>query len=66
MYESDKMSMDEVSEPVSGYESLDDLENTIKILEKDMKQAAKELSFEKASELRDRIHYLKKVMVFEV
>jgi len=35
-------------------------------LEEQMKQAAKELAFERASELRDQIKALKKMMVFEL
>ena len=41
------------------------LENSIQSLEREMNQAAKELAFEKAAELRDRIKRLKQRMVFE-
>ena len=41
-------------EPEERYRSLDDLEAEIKALEKQMREAAKALEFEKAAELRDR------------
>ena len=41
------------------YHSLDDLKNDIKILEKQMQQAADSLAFEEAAALRDRIKELK-------
>ena len=37
------------------------LQKEIKILEKEMRQAAKELDFEKAAKLRDKLAYLKKL-----
>ena len=38
----------------------------LKISAKDCEQAAKELAFERASELRDQIKALKKLIVFEL
>ncbi|MEE8480798.1 MAG: excinuclease ABC subunit UvrB [Desulfobacterales bacterium] len=64
-YESDYVSVNKVSEPIAEYRSFDDLDEMIKDLETEMKQAAKELAFEKASELRDQILELKKLQVFE-
>jgi len=55
-----------VSEAVAQYDSLENVDDIIKNLEKQMEQAAKELAFEKASELRDQIKALKKMIVFEL
>ena len=46
-------------EPESRYRSLGDLEAEIKALEKQMRDAAKALEFEKAAELRDRLRKLR-------
>ena len=43
------------------YLNLDSKEKVIDLLEKEMKEAAKKLEFEKAAELRDRIYELKKL-----
>ncbi len=64
--EPDEVPADRVSEAVSRYDSLDDLDDIIRNLEKEMEQAAKELAFERASELRDQIKALKKMIVFEL
>lgn len=66
LYELDEVPADKVSEAVSRYDSLDDLDDIIRNLEKEMEQAAKELAFERASELRDQIKALKKMIVFEL
>ncbi len=55
----------QVEEPLSDYTSLENLEGKIKTLEKEMHQAAKDLEFEEAAKLRDRINDLKKLMVFD-
>jgi len=55
----------QVREAISDYTSLDNLEKKIKSLEKEMNQAAKDLEFEKAAQLRDRIRELKKLVVFD-
>ena len=65
MYELDNASAERVSEAVAQYDSLDDLDDIIRDLEKEMQQAAKELAFEKAAELRDQIKDLKKLIIFE-
>ena len=57
---------DKVSEAVARYNSMDDLDDIITAMEKEMEQAAKELAFERASELRDQIKALKKLIVFEL
>ncbi len=56
---------DKVSETISKYHSLDNLDEIISILEKEMENAARELEFEKAAELRDRIRAIKKKIIFE-
>ncbi|MBU2621960.1 MAG: excinuclease ABC subunit UvrB [Proteobacteria bacterium] len=56
---------DKVSETISKYHSLDNLDEIILILEKEMENAARELEFEKAAELRDRISAIKKKIIFE-
>ena len=57
---------DKVAETLSQYESLNDIDKIIGNLEKEMKEAAKELAFERAAELRDRIQAMKKLIVFEL
>ncbi len=54
-----------VAEAVSEYKSLDDLDGVIKKLEKQMDEAARELEFEKAADLRDQIKALQKLIVME-
>ncbi|MCJ8501988.1 excinuclease ABC subunit UvrB [Desulfatitalea alkaliphila] len=54
-----------VKEPDTPYGSPEKMENTIKALEKQMHQAARDLEFETAAELRDRIKLLKHKMVNE-
>ncbi|MFH1991302.1 MAG: excinuclease ABC subunit UvrB [Pseudomonadota bacterium] len=66
MAELEKTSADQVSEAVAHYNSLDDLDDIITALQKEMAQAAKELAFERASEIRDQIKALKKLIVFEI
>ena len=63
--EQEKAAKDQVSEILSRYRTLDDLDDIIKSLEKEMKQAARELEFEKAADLRDQIKALQETMVLE-
>jgi len=56
---------DRVAETLAQYESVENLDIIIKNLEKKMKQAAEELEFEKAAEIRDQIQALKEMIVFE-
>ena len=65
LYETEEPKTTTVAEPVAEYQTPDNLDELIRFLENEMKQAAKELAFEKAAELRDRIKALKKRMVFE-
>ncbi len=57
--------VDAVREPVAAFASPDDLERHIASLEKAMRQAARDLAFEKAAELRDQIQQMREALVFE-
>ena len=60
VYEHDYSEIPPVEEGAEArYRSLDDLEAEIKALEKQMREAAKALEFEKAAELRDRLRKLR-------
>jgi len=65
MYELEDTPQAKVSEAVARYDSLDELDDVIGALEKEMEQAAQELAFERAAELRDQIKSLKKMILFE-
>jgi excinuclease ABC subunit B len=54
-----------VSEPLEAYRTIEDMEQSIQKLEKDMLQAARDLEFERAAKLRDRIQALKERIVFD-
>jgi excinuclease ABC subunit B len=54
-----------VSEPLEAYRTIEDMEQSIQKLEKDMLQAARDLEFEHAAKLRDRIQALKERIVFD-
>jgi excinuclease ABC subunit B len=54
-----------VSEPREAYRTIEDMEQSIQKLEKDMLQAAHDLEFERAAKLRDRIQALKARIVFD-
>ncbi|RLC23558.1 MAG: excinuclease ABC subunit B [Deltaproteobacteria bacterium] len=64
VYETDHEQVDNVSETLAEYESADNLDDIIKAMEDEMNQAARELAFEKAAELRDQIKALKKIMLY--
>jgi excinuclease ABC subunit B len=64
-YEADYFTIDKVADPLREYPGAQDANALIAELEAEMKQAAKELAFEKAAKLRDRINAIKKLMVFE-
>jgi excinuclease ABC subunit B len=60
VYEHDYAPIPEVAEsPEERYRSIDELEREIKVLEKQMREAAKALEFEKAASIRDRIKTLR-------
>ena len=66
VYEADYVTVDKVSETIADYEDFDHLDDIIRELEKEMNQAAKELSFERAAEIRDQIKALKQKIIFEI
>ena len=55
----------EAGEAVTDYLPEEALEQTIERLEKEMRRAARDLEFEQAAELRDRIKALKSKIIFE-
>jgi excinuclease ABC subunit B len=55
----------QVEETHVKYGAYENIEGQITSLEKQMNAAAKELQFEKAAELRDRIRELKKLIIFD-
>jgi excinuclease ABC subunit B len=57
---------DVVAETLAQYESVEDLDMIIRNLEREMKQAAEELEFEKAAQIRDQIQAMKEMIVFEL
>ena len=62
VYEHDYVAVPEVDEEKEAearYRSLDDIEGEAKALEKQMREAAKALEFEKAAEIRDRLKKLR-------
>jgi excinuclease ABC subunit B len=63
--EQKKTAKDQVAETLAQYRALDDIDDVIKSLKKEMKQAARELEFEKAADLRDQIKALQELMVLE-
>ena len=64
VYKNDDALIDNVSETLAEYNSADDMDNIISSMENEMNQAAKELAFERAAELRDRIKAIKKIMLY--
>ncbi len=60
VYEHDYVAVPEVEEETaSRYRSVDEIDAEVKALEKQMREAAKALEFEKAAEIRDRIRKLR-------
>jgi excinuclease ABC subunit B len=66
MYELNDEPKKKVSEAVAKYNPLESIDEIIIDMKKEMEQAAKELAFERAAELRDQIKALKKMAVFEL
>lgn len=60
IYEADYFTVPTISENKEAYISLEDIPSMIEDLEREMKEAASNLEFEKAAELRDRIKELRK------
>jgi len=65
-FEPDATTWNKVAEAVNDYQTLDDIDAALKKLEKEMNDAARDLEFEKAAELRDQIKELQKLIVLEV
>jgi excinuclease ABC subunit B len=60
VYEADYVAVPEVAEtPEDRYRTLEDLDKEIRVLEKQMRDAAKALEFEKAAGIRDRLRTLR-------
>src|SRR5262249_38002116 len=60
VYEADYAGVPKIEETAEEkYRSLDDIEKEIKVLEKQMREAAKALEFERAAQVRDRIKDLR-------
>lgn len=66
LYASGVDDKDKVAETVAPFGTEEELERSVRELEKRMTQAAKDLEFEEAAVLRDRINLLKQRMVFEI
>jgi len=65
VYKTDlKQQVENVSETLAEYESAENLDDIISSMEDEMNQAARELAFEKAADLRDQIKALKKIMLY--
>jgi excinuclease ABC subunit B len=65
-YQTSTIDNDSVAEPGEDYISVEKIETDIVELERQMQAAAKELDFELAAELRDRIKLLRKKAIFEI
>ena len=61
VYEADYVNIPVISEAKEEFESHKDLEKKIQKLEREMKEAVRDLAFEQAVELRDRINELKQL-----
>lgn len=61
VYEGDYATVGAVAEPTPSFNSPDEIARNIKRLDKEMREAAKELAFEKAAEIRDRIKALEQL-----
>ena len=65
IFEADYFTVPVVAEPEGEYIPLNTIPETVERLKKEMKEAAKRLDFERAAELRDRIHHLQKLELRE-
>src|SRR5688572_24049371 len=59
VYEADYVTVPAAAEEEEGYRSIDQIEKDMKSIEKEMRAAAKNLEFEKAAQLRDRLKKLR-------
>ncbi len=65
LYKSGPADEPKVAESVERFDTRENLDDTIRALEAEMLKAAKDLQFEVAADLRDRIKAMKKRLVFE-
>ncbi len=65
VYEQDYPDIPAVSERETMYRTPEDIDKEIRRLQKEMKNAARKLEFEKATELRDRIQELRRLELFD-
>jgi excinuclease ABC subunit B len=63
--ETEAAPMNQLRDDLAHFKSLDEMDVTIGSLEKEMREAAKALEFERAADLRDQIKALKKLIVLE-
>jgi excinuclease ABC subunit B len=63
--EKDNSTVDQLAEVIETYKSLEDIDAAINSLEAQMNEAAKNLEFEQAADLRDQIRALQKLVVLE-
>ena len=61
IYESDYLTAPAVAEPIKEYRAIKDIPKEIEKLKKQMREAAQQLEFEQAAELRDRIKKLEEM-----
>jgi excinuclease ABC subunit B len=64
IYERDYLREPQVAEETARYETVEQLEREIGRLEKEMRAAARQLDFERAAQIRDRVRYLKQQELF--
>ncbi len=64
--EKEDTAIDHVAQALEAYKSLDDIDSAVNSLKKQMHEAAKDLEFEKAANLRDQIRALQKLIVLEI
>jgi excinuclease ABC subunit B len=60
----DYVPVPEVPEDIREFKNAEEIEREIRKLEKEMRKSADDLEFERAAEIRDRIGYLKKNILF--
>ena len=61
IYEADYLTIPAVSDVEETYVSVKEIPLMIQKLKKEMKEAATRLEFEKAAEIRDKIHHLEEI-----
>ena len=61
----EEASPDQIGETIETFTTIDDMEKSVRVLEKQMMDAARDLEFERAAELRDRIQFIQSQLVFD-